>query len=120
MIRAAYSWLFTHLIHYSDPEVAHHVGLGAISAAGRCPLSRGLMRATIGHLDAIPTHETLNKDIPTPGEVVLKVRDLEYTNEWNKKMLDKVSFSLRSGEILGIAGVEGNGQRELVDILFKN
>lgn len=61
---------------------------------------------------------TLNKDIPTPGEVVLKVRDLEYTNEWNKKMLDKVSFSLRSGEILGIAGIEGNGQRELVDILF--
>ena len=61
---------------------------------------------------------TLNKNIPTPGEVVLKVRDLEYTNEWNKKMLDKVSFSLRSGEILGIAGVEGNGQRELVDILF--
>lgn len=57
MIRAAYSWLFTHLIHYSDPEVAHHVALGAISAAGRCPATRGLMRATIGHLDAIPAHE---------------------------------------------------------------
>lgn len=33
-------------------------------------------------------------------------------------MLDKVSFSVRSGEILGIAGVEGNGQKELVDMLF--
>jgi simple sugar transport system ATP-binding protein len=49
---------------------------------------------------------------------VLKVRDLEYTNRWNKKMLDKVSFSVRKGEILGIAGVEGNGQRELVEMLF--
>lgn len=35
-----------------------------------------------------------------------------------KKMLDRVSFSVRKGEILGIAGVEGNGQKELVDMLF--
>ena len=33
-------------------------------------------------------------------------------------MLDKVSFDVRKGEILGIAGVEGNGQKELVDMLF--
>ena len=33
-------------------------------------------------------------------------------------MLDRVSFSVRKGEILGIAGVEGNGQKELVDMLF--
>lgn len=60
----------------------------------------------------------LDKSPSNPGKVVLKVKDLEYTNEWNKKMLDKISFSLREGEILGVAGVEGNGQRELVDILF--
>ena len=53
-----------------------------------------------------------------PGKTVLRVRDLEYINEWGKKMLDKVSFDLRQGEILGIAGVEGNGQKELVDMLF--
>jgi len=53
-----------------------------------------------------------------PKETVLKVRNLEYTNKWNKKMLDKLSFSVRQGEILGIAGVEGNGQRELVEMLF--
>lgn len=58
------------------------------------------------------------KDQSQPTETVLKVRDLEYTNRWNKKMLDKVSFSVRKGEILGIAGVEGNGQRELVEMLF--
>ena len=54
MIRRAYNWAFTHFISYSDPEVAHHWGLGAISLAGRFAPTRGLMRATLGHLD--PTH----------------------------------------------------------------
>ena len=53
-----------------------------------------------------------------PSDVVLRVRDVEYVNEWHKKMLDKISFDVRRGEILGIAGVEGNGQKELVDMLF--
>ncbi len=53
-----------------------------------------------------------------PTDVVLRVDNLRYTNEWNKRMLDGVSFAVRRGEILGVAGVEGNGQRELVDMLF--
>ena len=60
----------------------------------------------------------VDKDLAKPTDEVLKVRDLEYVNEWGKKMLDKVSLSVRKGEILGIAGVEGNGQKELVDMLF--
>lgn len=61
---------------------------------------------------------TVEKEQAKPAETVLRVRDLEFVNEWGKKMLDKVSFDLRAGEILGIAGVEGNGQKELVDTLF--
>lgn len=61
---------------------------------------------------------TVEKEQAQPTDVVLSVRNLEYTNDWNKKMLDKISFDLRKGEILGIAGVEGNGQRELVEMLF--
>lgn len=61
---------------------------------------------------------TVEKDEAKPTEVVLSVRDLQYVNEWSKRVLDGVSFDVRSGEIVGIAGVEGNGQRELVDILF--
>ena len=61
---------------------------------------------------------TVQKDKAKPTDTVLRVRDLEYTNEWNKKMLDHVSFDVRKGEILGVAGVEGNGQKELVDMLF--
>ena len=61
---------------------------------------------------------SVQKDKAVPGDAVLRVRDLEYVNEWHKKMLDKVSFDVRKGEILGIAGVEGNGQKELIDMLF--
>ena len=60
----------------------------------------------------------VEKEAAQPTDEVLRVRDLEYVNEWGKKMLDKVSLSVRKGEILGIAGVEGNGQKELVDMLF--
>lgn len=61
---------------------------------------------------------TVEKEQACPTDVVLRVRDLEYTNDWNEKMLDGLSFDVRKGEILGIAGVEGNGQEELVEMLF--
>ena len=60
---------------------------------------------------------TVTKDKAVPKEVVLKVRDLTYTNEFKKKALDDIGFSVRNGEILGVAGVEGNGQRELVETI---
>ncbi|MDQ7844268.1 MAG: ABC transporter ATP-binding protein [Armatimonadota bacterium] len=52
-----------------------------------------------------------------PGPVVLAVRDLEYVTETGHRALRGVSFAVRAGEIFGIAGVEGNGQTELVEIL---
>ncbi len=58
----------------------------------------------------------LKKPEVQPGEVVLKVEKLHVTIN-NKTKLDKVSFELREGEILGIAGVEGNGQTELIEAL---
>lgn len=60
----------------------------------------------------------VEKDQAKPTDTVLKVRDLEYVNEYGKTMVDKLSFDVRRGEILGVAGVEGNGQKELVDMLF--
>ena len=61
---------------------------------------------------------TVEKEDAKPTDEVLRIRDVEFVNDWGKKMLDKVSLSVRRGEILGIAGVEGNGQKELVDMLF--
>jgi simple sugar transport system ATP-binding protein len=51
------------------------------------------------------------------GAVILKVKDLTADNEHRQRAIDGLSFELRAGEIVGIAGVEGNGQTELVEVL---
>ena len=51
------------------------------------------------------------------GEKRLTVKDLTYVSETGRPMLKGVSFNLYSGEVLGIAGVEGNGQTELVEVM---
>jgi simple sugar transport system ATP-binding protein len=55
---------------------------------------------------------TVEKKPASPGEEVLVVKDLNIEDH-GVKTLRGVSFSVRSGEIVGIAGVDGNGQREL-------
>jgi simple sugar transport system ATP-binding protein len=52
-----------------------------------------------------------------PGETILKVNDLTVTDSLKQVTVDSVSFEIRAGEILGIAGVQGNGQTELVEAI---
>ncbi|HEX7315587.1 MAG TPA: ABC transporter ATP-binding protein [Pyrinomonadaceae bacterium] len=52
-----------------------------------------------------------------PGETVLSVRDLSVTVGAGERGLRGVSFQVRAGEIVGVAGVEGNGQTELIETL---
>ncbi|MGH9933300.1 MAG: ABC transporter ATP-binding protein [Pyrinomonadaceae bacterium] len=52
-----------------------------------------------------------------PGSAELSVRNLTITARGGAKRVDNVSFEVRKGEILGIAGVEGNGQTELIEAL---
>jgi simple sugar transport system ATP-binding protein len=49
--------------------------------------------------------------------IALQVKDLEVSNDRGLAALKGVSFQVSSGEILGIAGVEGNGQTELIEVL---
>ena len=53
----------------------------------------------------------------TREEVVLKARDISVLNDKKLKAVEGLSFELYAGEILGVAGVSGNGQKELMEAL---
>jgi len=59
----------------------------------------------------------VNKTPAHPGPVILHVEDLHALSDRGLEALHGVSLNVRAGEILGIAGVEGNGQSELVEAL---
>lgn len=52
-----------------------------------------------------------------PQSEVLKIRDLSLNSSDGRPILRNINFSVRQGEILGVAGVEGNGQRERSEII---
>jgi simple sugar transport system ATP-binding protein len=52
-----------------------------------------------------------------PGEPVLALHDVSFTDEGGQQRLAGVSFEVRAGEIVGIAGIEGNGQSELIEVV---
>lgn len=53
----------------------------------------------------------------TAGEPLLIVRDLDVAADHGRKALDRLSLTVREGEIVGVAGVAGNGQKELAEVL---
>jgi simple sugar transport system ATP-binding protein len=59
----------------------------------------------------------VEKKPATPGAVALRVENLTALSDQGVPALKAISFDLHEGEILGIAGVEGNGQSELVEVL---
>lgn len=72
-----------------------------------------ISRKMIGY-DFVPVTGTGSK---APGTDLLRAERLCHTDERGVRKLHNVSFSLREGEILGVVGVEGNGQQELVAVL---
>lgn len=57
----------------------------------------------------------IERTVPENGVDRLKVKDISCINREGVTLLDNVSFTARSGEILGIAGIAGSGQRELLE-----
>ena len=80
--------------------------------------------------DGVTAHDLaelmVGSELPTPDtasstvtdKVALSVRDLAVDGGDGRRVLDGINLSIHKGEILGIAGVEGNGQGELVDALI--
>jgi simple sugar transport system ATP-binding protein len=73
----------------------------------------GLARSMVGREVLL----RVEKKPAQPGEPLLLVEDLEVRDDRGLEAVRGVSFDVRSGEILGIAGVDGNGQSELIDAL---
>ena len=57
------------------------------------------------------------RDRRAPGEPILEVADLVVLDDLGRQAVRGVSFQVRTGEVFGIAGVSGNGQRELAEAL---
>jgi simple sugar transport system ATP-binding protein len=75
---------------------------------------RHLAQMMVGRDVVLDVHNTDNN---TSDEVIYEAQDISTINIFGKQVLNNVSFKLHKGEILGVAGVEGNGQSELVHVL---
>lgn len=59
----------------------------------------------------------VEKSSTRPGPTILTVENLSLRDKFGVQRLDNISFTIRAGEILGIAGVSGNGQSELLEVI---
>jgi simple sugar transport system ATP-binding protein len=75
--------------------------------------ARQLAEMMIG--SELPSPET--RESTVQDEVLLQVRDLGLATDSGRSVLSGIEFTVHKGEIVGIAGVEGNGQAQLVDSL---
>lgn len=62
-------------------------------------------------------HLEIDKTPVKPGETLIDVKNLGLTDTQGVKRLDNINFQVKAGEIVGVAGVSGNGQSELLEIL---
>ncbi|MGD2036536.1 MAG: ABC transporter ATP-binding protein [Desulfobacterales bacterium] len=62
--------------------------------------------------------ENIEKKVLPPGEPVLRIKNLTAVNDKKLPALKRIDMIVRQNEILGMAGISGNGQKELSEVLF--
>jgi simple sugar transport system ATP-binding protein len=85
--------------------------IGAVPTAGTT--KEDLANMMVGR----PIENNLPRAPYNPGAPVLEVQNLQLLDDQGVKLLADIGFTLRAGEIVAIAGVSGNGQSELMEIL---
>jgi general nucleoside transport system ATP-binding protein len=91
--------------------VRRGVVVDTIPAAGAT--EEGLARMMVGREVLL----RVDKTPASPGEPLLEVEDLHVIDDRGLEMVRGVSFQVRAGEIVGLAGVDANGQSELIDAI---
>ena len=79
-----------------------------------------LTNMMVGREVKLRVKESKDSKVSSSSKPLLSVKNLKYMNKYKKFALDNINFELHSGEILGLAGVSGNGQKELFDALSGN
>lgn len=60
---------------------------------------------------------TVSKSEAQPGEVVLSLDQVLVVDDFGRPLLNNIDLDVRAGEIVGVAGIQGNGQTELVEVI---
>lgn len=64
-----------------------------------------------------PIDLTVAKTEATPGDVVLGLERVTVVDDYGRPLLNAIDLEVRAGEIVGVAGIQGNGQTELVEVI---
>ncbi len=109
------------LITHKLPEIMAVCDAVSVMRAGRIVGHRTPAQTTPAELAELMVGRKVALDREhepgTVGALALQVDDVTWRDAAGTVRLDRVSFELRSGEVLGVAGVSGNGQSVLLDVL---
>ena len=109
------------LITHKLREIRQVTDVVTVMRQGRVVATLPTAETTPEHLAALMVGRAValrvDKAPSRPGEPVLEVDDLVVEDAWGVRRVKGVSFAVRRGEIVGVAGVAGNGQSELLEAL---
>jgi ABC-type uncharacterized transport system ATPase subunit len=109
---------FREVMAYADDVTVLRRGQAVHHCAVRDTDPARLAQAMVGDAQAADAHAQPQRDVaPAASRVALEVQQLDVMGDRGTLAVRQLSLQVAAGEILGVAGVSGNGQRELVEAL---